>query len=266
MAWEASVTLWDYLIMTLLIVVLLVLLGVALRWRRKRSAGAWAMGLGVVMGLGVGCGPVPSWMLQHLQGGFDNRPPPQWSERNAIVLLGAGTYTVPGEDRVEPSYFAQGRLLETVELYRACKSAGADCKVFVTGGDVQSHGVSEAETYQHSLLAAGLPAADVQVETRSQSTWQNAQFTKPMLDGYGAQQILLVSSATHLKRSLLYFAHFGIKPLPMRGDLLKAIWTPYPQGWNFAVADAALHEYIGIARYYVYNAMGLNAPAIPARE
>jgi hypothetical protein len=37
----------------------------------------------------------------------------------------------------------------------------------------------------------------------------------------------------------------------------------WPQSWNLALCDLALHEYLGIARYYEYNAMGWNAPPLP---
>ena len=34
-----------------------------------------------------------------------------------------------------------------------------------------------------------------------------------------------------------------------------------PLSYNFAMADLALHEYTGIVRYHVYNAMGWNVQA-----
>jgi hypothetical protein len=31
-----------------------------------------------------------------------------------------------------------------------------------------------------------------------------------------------------------------------------------PTGYNFAIADLVVHEYIGILRYYIYNLLGWN--------
>ena len=45
----------------------------------------------------------------------------------------------------------------------------------------------------------------------------------------------------------------------MRSDWLKERMDWWPQSWNFAVTDLALHEYVGVLRYHVYNAMGWNA-------
>jgi len=50
----------------------------------------------------------------------------------------------------------------------------------------------------------------------------------------------------------------------VRGDLVRAVPSWFPQAWNAALFDAALHEYIGLARYRVYNALGKNAPPITA--
>ena len=33
-----------------------------------------------------------------------------------------------------------------------------------------------------------------------------------------------------------------------------------PIGYNFAVADLAAHDYIGMLRYYIYNFLGWNPP------
>jgi hypothetical protein len=46
------------------------------------------------------------------------------------------------------------------------------------------------------------------------------------------------------------------------GDVsVRMSW--WPQSGNLALCDLALHEYLGIARYHEYNAMGWNAPPLP---
>ncbi len=98
------------------------------------------------------------------------------------------------------------------------------------------------------------------------NTWQNAQFSRAVLEQYKPERTVLVSSAIHLRRSLLYFAHFGMTPIPARADDLQATASPLPMAYNFALTDFALHEWIGIARYYVYNALGWNPVRINPGE
>lgn len=248
--------------MTLLAFALLCLLALALRrWKRRRLSHA-CVTLAVLLFFGVGCGLVPSWLMRGLQEDYATTPTVAWGERNAIVLLGAGTFRDPAHGTVEPSFFANGRILAAVAQYQSCHAAGHDCKVLASGGDPLHNGVAEATVYRDSLVRAGVPAADVIVEDRSLSTWHNAQYSKPLLDTYAPQRVVLVTSGLHMRRSLLYFAHFGIVPVPVRGDLVEPLWSVYPLSWNFTVADGALHEYVGIARYHVYNALGLNAPRV----
>ena len=127
-------------------------------------------------------------------------------------------------------------------LYRECKASGSDCKLEVSGGDARHIGESEAAVYAAALERMGVAPADLLLEPRSMNTWQNAQFSAPLLHGYRAQRVLLVSSAIHLRRASLYFAHFGIVATPVRSDWLKECMQWWPLSWNFAVTDLALHE------------------------
>ena len=243
------------------LIVLLLLCLLAYLGRRKRPRLARACGLlALLLVFAVGCGPVPGWLMRGLQGDYASTPSFDWRARNAIVLLGAGSFRDPTRGTVEPSFFANGRILEAVAQYRSCHAAGGDCKVLVSGGDPQHNGTPEAVVYRAALVRAGIPVADVLVEDRSLSTWHNAQYSKPLLDAYGAQRTVLVTSGLHMRRSLLYFAHFGIVPTPARAELVEPFGSFYPLSWNFSVTDAALHEYVGIARYHLYNALGMNAP------
>jgi uncharacterized SAM-binding protein YcdF (DUF218 family) len=247
--------------MTLNVLLILIVLAVVLarlKWRRCSRA---LLGSALILLLAVGCGPVPSWLLARLQSGHATTAAIDWGQRNAIVLLGAGTVRVAGSGEVEPSLFAYGRIGKAAQLYRACRQAGRDCRIEVSGGDARGLGRPEATIYAGDLQRLGVDAADLLLESRSMNTWQNAQFSGPLLQAYGADRVLLVSSGFHLRRGALYFAHFGIHAVPVPADHVDGVRSWLPLSYNFAMADLALHEYAGIVRYHVYDAMGWNVQA-----
>ncbi|RIJ06134.1 YdcF family protein [Achromobacter sp. K91] len=243
--------------MTLSILAVLVLLATCravLKWNRT------SRGLGLItitLLLALGCGPIPSWLLGNLQSAYAVKHPPGWNKRNAIVLLGAGTERVAGA--IEPGAFAYARIVETAELYNDCRKVATECKIIVSGGDATHNGLPEATVYRNYLFKLGIDATDILLEPNSMNTWQNAQFTSEILERYGADRVVLVSSGIHLRRSVLYFAYFGVVATPVRADYLRAVWSVLPLSYNFALTDFALNEYIGIARYYAYNFLGWNS-------
>jgi uncharacterized SAM-binding protein YcdF (DUF218 family) len=234
---------------------------VSVRWRRT----GWLLALlAFALFFAAGCGPLPAWLLFHLQAPYATRPSIAWASRNVIVVLGAGTSRVPATHEVQPLIFADGRILEAYALYRACKQSGNDCKIVVSGGDAYRYGVAEADAYASVLVSIGMDRADLVLEARSMNTWQNAQFVQPLLKAYQPQQSVLVTSALHLRRAQLFFTHFGMSVIPVRGDYADVRLSWMPNSWNLALTDFALHEYIGVLTYRLYNAMGWNAP--PSRN
>jgi uncharacterized SAM-binding protein YcdF (DUF218 family) len=247
--------------MTLTLFLILLLLALAFVWRRRPRAATVFFVLGIGWLFFAGCGPLTGTLLANLQSGFAPDVS-QWGKRNVIILLGAGTVR-SGAGAIEPSLYANGRILRAAELYRSCKATGGDCKVEVSGGDAMKLKQAEADVYAITLDRVGVPREDMILEANSMNTFQNAQFSKPLLMTYGADKVVLVSSAVHLKRAVLYFAHFGIRGDAVRGDYVTARYDWLPGSDNLAYADFAIHEYVGIARYHFYNAMGWNAPKIP---
>jgi uncharacterized SAM-binding protein YcdF (DUF218 family) len=247
-----------------MLTVLLVLLLLSLwlhRGRWKKTA-RLLLALDVLLFFGIGCGALPRVLSDSLQHGYQVNPPMAWAPRNAIVVLGAGS-AVAEDQPLQPSFFVNGRLLRAAQLYGACKAAGKECRLVASGGDSQGHGEPEAVIYGRAFRALGIPEADISLESRSMSTWQNAQFVRPILVDYAPEHVVLVTSGIHLRRSLLYFAHFGIVPQPVAGDWVNARREVAPDSWDFFLMDASLHEYLGILRYHVYNFMGWNAPTAP---
>lgn len=251
--------------MTLNVLLILIVLMLAAAWLRWRRCSRVLTALAVIAFLAVGCGPVPIALMTRLQSAYAMPVPLAWGQRNVIVLLGAGDARVVGSDRVEPNLFAYGRINRAVDLYRDCREGAQRlCRIQVSGGDAQHLGRPEAQVYYENLLRLGVAPEDLIIESRSMNTWQNAQFSAPLLKAWRADRILLVSSGYHLRRGALYFRHFGIDATPVRADYINGLHSWLPLSYNFTVADLALHEYVGVLRYHVYNAMGWNVRATKA--
>ncbi len=204
----------------------------------------------------MGNGVIPSIMLKHLQDPFAIETIPVWKSNNTIILLGGGT--VSAATHVEPSIIAYSRIVKTAELYLHCISHGKKCEIIISGGDAAKTKQSEAEVYQDSLIQLGVKKENIILESHSMNTYQNAEFTSELLQQHHTDQAILVTSGIHMKRSLLYFANFGVTGVPVAADYLSAPLTIIPIGYNFAMADFAIHEYAGILRLHIYNYLGWN--------
>ncbi len=247
--------------MSLIILTALILLAALCALiHRRRTAGTF-LGLAVLLFVTEGCGLLPAMLLPGLQHRFAERPGIAWQSRNVIVLLGAGTQRTPA-NTVEPPLIANGRILEALALYRDCKASGHQCKIEVSGGDALHTGIPEAAVYGALLERLGVASGDLLRESRSMNTWQNARFSAELLRDGRPRQIILVSSAAHLSRATLYFRHFGLDVIPVRADWLAPRISPWPNGWNVAATDIALHEYFGVLQYHFYNAMGWNTKPV----
>jgi uncharacterized SAM-binding protein YcdF (DUF218 family) len=76
--------------------------------------------------------------------------------------------------------------------------------VIVSAGTMVREGddwVHESEVLHRELLQLGVPESAIVVEQRSNSTLENAQYTRHLLDTLDADSILLVTSAYHSGRA-----------------------------------------------------------------
>lgn len=226
-------------------------------WRRRYRWSLIFLAVGVAGFFLVGSGVLPRWLLGQLQGPYTLRPAQVWAPRNVVVLLTGGQVRVP-PGTLEPSLGSYGRIAQAAMMYHDCRGAKVLCTVLVSGGDPDGYGTSLAVVYGGLLQRMGVPAQDLLLEPRSANTWQNAKFTQPMLHAVSPARVWLVTSGFHMRRALAYFARFGIVPIPARADYIQIVpqWTP--SAINFAMMDLGLHEYVGLLRFRVYDAMGWN--------
>ncbi|WP_045737581.1 YdcF family protein [Xanthomonas sp. MUS 060] len=251
--------------MTIFLMLLGTLVGVLLfrkNWARAAFA-VWSVTAAAL--IATACGPAAQVLVDDIQADYRILPRPQWGTKNAILVLGMGTERIAGADSPEVGSFAYGRLVKGLELYRECKAALADCRVLLSGGDMQKHGRPEAAVYADALVQMGVSEKDLILDERSNNTWENARNSAALLEVLRPDRVVLVTSGVHMRRSLEYFARFGIQPTPARSEYINAIPSFIPLSINLTIADIALHEYIGIARFHIYNTLGLNKSAVNAR-
>lgn len=226
-----------------------------LRWQKSTIFMLFVLLVSYVV---VANGILSAVLLTRLQAPFVTKSSIDWKDKNAIVVLGNGAVKLPAENGVRPTALAYSRIVQAAQLYFECVKSGKKCHIIISGGDTVHTGVSEAISYKELLQTLNVPPADIRAEAQSLNTFQNAKFTGALLKQTSYDEVILVTSGYHLQRSLLYFSYFGITAKPVSADYFQSDITIIPNSFNFVLTDLALHEYVGIMRFYVYNFLGWN--------
>lgn len=126
----------------------------------------------------------------------------------AIVLGGMGRV----DERQNRFDFNQSgdRLFQTLELYHTHRVN----KLLITGGSgsISKPTHREAIYIKKYLKNIAIPDSNIIIENNSKNTYENAIFTKHILDSLQFKgSILLVTSSFHMRRSLAIFEKAGYK-------------------------------------------------------
>jgi uncharacterized SAM-binding protein YcdF (DUF218 family) len=135
------------------------------------------------------------------------------SQAQAIVILGGGAARHRAPEYGHASA-ASEELLERL-AYGAYLAHRTALPVLVSG----DFGESEA---MHTVLARDFGVPTRWVESHSRDTFQNAQFSAPILHAAGVSRILLVTSAAHEYRAAREFEAAGLAVVPAP----VGVWEP----------------------------------------
>ena len=177
---------------------------------------------------------------------------------DAIVVLGGG---ITGESRFGIGgdfNQAADRLWRAADLYRAGKAP----IIVLSGGTTLEGGLPEAPLMAEKLKGLGLTEAAWIEEPDSQTTRENGQFTRVLLEGSGVNHILLVTSASHMRRALAVFTAQGFVVTAVATDHQVPLLVGPVPGWlptqdRLARSTRAIHEWVG---YWVYVWFGYLSP------
>ncbi len=225
------------------------------KWRKR----AFLLATGLIWVGGNGW--VTGALLKSLE--WQYLPLTEIPQAEAIVVLGGGTqpfvYPRPGPEVDD----AGDRIIYGARLYREGKAP----LILVTGGRLPWSFSPQGAAHEMADLMTfmGVPEDMILLEEKSANTYENAIFTKDILEPMGITRIILVTSAFHMPRSVAVFEKQGFDVIPAPTDFIitefnedlpfSQIWPNYlfsifPTAANLNQTTLALKEYIGILTYW----------------
>lgn len=228
-------------------VVLLILMLVGWRW--LPSAVRWAAVVVEVL-LFVMTMPLGAWALSRAV--LVRLPPANACTAPApdtVVVLSAGVTHAPvgAGDFAALNHLSLQRLFAGVAKWRTLPGA----RLVISGGGYRR--VPDAVVMARLAEQMGVPVADIEVEDRSRTTWQNAEFVAALTPTL-PRRIWLVTSALHMPRALGAFRAWGFEPCASPSGMQETRlhfgpWVFVPQGDAVLASTLALHELFGAVEY-----------------
>ncbi|MEY8200907.1 MAG: ElyC/SanA/YdcF family protein [Colwellia sp.] len=132
------------------------------------------------------------------------------------------------------------RMVEALRIYQLHPEAR-----IITSGYGGHNPVTNAETVKQSLVLLGVPAQKIITENFPKDTEEEAQLIAPRVQG---SQIILVTNANHMPRSINYFQAEGIYPTAAP----TGYWVKEPEsskGWKHYIPSSKNLEQTTTAWY-----------------
>lgn len=223
---------------------------------RKRKAAMWTLFLALAWFWFWSMPVVSRWLAVPLEEDYPVTLAEEMPKADAIVLMGGGAW---GNENYPYACLCEGadRACHAARLWKAGKAP-----VVIPSCIGAEYGDARF------LLDLGIPAEAVVLENKARNTEENARFIHDVLGNEEHAErvegrrtrILLVTSASHMRRSLYMFKKYApdIECIPAATDYAALPWKNEPLDLRaflpsigaFASNNSFLHEYIG---YYGYR-------------
>jgi len=219
--------------------------------RRRRPAFVMLWSGLVLLGL-LGFQAIPDALLRPLENRYPVPAAEAIDRHVGIIVLGGAlghpeSFAAHGQ---VPLGEAAERMTVPVGLMRQHPSL----ELVFSGGEgrLLTIGVSESELASVFYQQQGLDMTKVRLESGSRNTRENAQLVAKLLGDRCQQPWLLVTSASHMPRSMAEFEAVGCKVTPYPVDFNTGALTPLTEYslvnslWRW---QTALHEWLGLLVY-----------------
>ena len=167
---------------------------------------------------------------------------PKIQSSDVIVVLGAGV-TKNGW----PNRYSLERTVKGVILYKK----GYASKILFTGGLAHDEYIAPATAMAKMAEDLGIPPSSIIVENKSLDTYENAVFTQKLMKENDLKTAIVVTSDSHMRRSLLVFNKLGViaNPAPVEEAIISPEDSLKARIKNINIMYQVLYEAVGIIKY-----------------
>lgn len=225
--------------------------GVFLLWfSKKQKTGKSLVTLGIILLVLSSFKFVPDAMLRPIEykyPAFSNETEHNKTQSKPafVVVLGGGHISsneLPLLSQIGSSSLV--RLIEGIRIQREIKGS----KLLLSGGKVFDP-VSNAQIMYEIAKSIGVKEGDIIIEASSKDTKDQARIIKSIV---GDKKFVLVTSASHMPRSMALFKKMGMNPMPAStGHLVikSNALSPgafFPSSGNIEKTETAVYELLGL--------------------
>lgn len=231
----------------------LIILTMLLWWKRHRRFALTTGTLAIFITI-IGSTPLPSWLADSLERPYAGVRLDELPTADAIVMLGGATQ--PAEYEAAGFRFTRAgdRVLMALELARRGKAS-----VLVLGGAGGKAGGKfrmESETVRSWMEEWKLTSIPIIAMGLCYNTRDEAVLTERLAREHGWRRILLVTSASHMRRASAVFETVGLEVIPAPCNFLTSIGVDkadfrlhVPSAGGFSLVSVWLHEQAGWQMY-----------------
>ncbi len=220
--------------------------GMFLLWfTRRQRVGKIMVCLGLILLALFSYAPLPDIALESLECRYAPLADvSQCSDIKWVVVLGGGHNSdpeLPATSQLSESSLS--RLVEGIRIHRLLPES----RLILSGGAVFDP-VSEAEVMARAAEATGVGGDKIILEGLSRDTGDQARLIHEIV---GDEEFILVTSASHMPRSMELFRKSGTRPIPAPADyrvkkrqgISPGIF--FPGADNLRKMEMTFHEYLG---------------------
>ena len=257
----ASKILWVLAQPSNLLLLLLVTGALALLLGRRRLA-AWLLYPAILALMLIGLLPIGQWLILPLENRFPALAEPP-DEVDGVIVLGGAIDRAVAEGRGVVAFDENAErsiaLIELAERY-------PDAKLLFTGGrgDILGAAITEADVMREFAWRHGLDGRVI-LEDQSRNTYENAVLSKALASPAPGERWLLVTSASHMPRSVGVFRQVGwpVIPYPVdyrTSDEIALLQVP-DVAKRWIEFDQAIRSWVGLGAYWLTGRSSALFPA-----
>lgn len=239
------------MILPLPVLCILIVISLILYLRRKKSSQI-ALIISLLWFFAISTPLIPDLLIKSLENRYNAlsiETLQKLKDPVNILVLGNGH---TDDEKLPPnsqlSEIALTRLCEGIRIHRLIPGS-----TIITSGYGGSNEVPNAVVSAQTAILLGVDSVNIKKQSNPQNTWQEALTYKQTYRN--TSNLILVTSAAHMPRSMFLFRKTGLNPVAAPTDFMVKhgkkqptfYWMPSPG--HIEKMESAIHEYIGFLWY-----------------